>query len=61
MNQSKNIAFEFEDDKIDIDRVSHVIDQVELTDWINNLENGTDTSVGDQVFKFLVVKNKDLV
>ena len=44
----KNIAFEFEDDKIDIDRVSHVIDQVELTDWINNLENGTDTSVGDQ-------------
>ena len=44
----KNIAFELEDDKIDLNKVHNVIKQVDLTDWINNLETGLDTGVGEQ-------------
>ena len=44
----KNIAFELDDKKIDVKKVKEVLRQVELIDWVNNLEEGLDTRVGEQ-------------
>ena len=44
----KNIAFELDDNKIDLKKVNDVIKQVELSEWVNNLDNGLETQVGEQ-------------
>jgi len=43
-----NVAFGVEEEKIDINKVKKSIDAVQLTDFVNNLENGYKTVVGER-------------
>lgn len=42
-----NIAFGFNDDEIDRDMLSAVIEQAQLSDWVKSLPNGVQTHVGE--------------
>ena len=44
----KNVAFELDEDLIDIKKVNSCLKEVELEKWIANLEDGLNTIVGEQ-------------
>ena len=45
---SNNIAFGVEKDAIDIQRINAILKQVQLDKFVDNLENGLDTRVGER-------------
>lgn len=43
-----NIAYAISDDKIDMDKIERVIEEAQLKDFIDTLENGIDTEIGER-------------
>jgi ABC-type multidrug transport system fused ATPase/permease subunit len=42
------LPFELEEELIDVDKVNSCLKEVELDEWVLNLDNGLDTIVGEQ-------------
>ena len=56
---AKNIALGVEENLIDMDKVKKCAQKTNLENFINNLDNGYSTKVGELGERFLEVKDKE--
>ena len=57
----RNVAFGFDDHEIDQDRVNVLLKMVSLGKFVEDLPNGLNTMMENEVFESVVGKNKELV